>query len=298
MCAKRIPGTNTGDFNEITNRLTSRDFDILESLWKYKIMTAGMIQAEFFPSRHQAGARLLTLHELGLLERWRSPESKTYRYVLAWRGQCILALMRGDKPPTKQAGTHAAQHQFLSRNRPHTEGINAFFSRLHLSARNHPDVRIHRLKEDLWITGIVPDAQGDITWTDGTTLRFWLEHDRGTEILAYLARKIDEYKERDSRRSAQEASVLLIELPSERRLRNFLPIATKTWKAESIAWRSPRLTVGVCASTPAERICSNPESFPDAITNRHWHILGRATTHSLAELSSIAQEIRNQRTEI
>ncbi|RRS00182.1 replication-relaxation family protein [Glycomyces terrestris] len=298
MCAKRIPGTNTGDFNEITNRLTSRDFDILESLEKYKIMTAGMIEAQFFPSRHQAGARLLTLHELGLLERWRSPESKAYRYVLAWRGQCILALIRGDKPPTKLAGTHAAQHQFLSRNRPHTEGINAFFSRLHLSARNHTDVRVRRLNEELWITGIVPDAQGDITWADGTTLRFWLEHDRGTETLAYLAHKINGYKERDSRRPAEKASVLLIELPSERRLRNFLPIATKTWKDESIAWRSPRLTVAVCASSANERTCTNPETFRDAITNPHWHILGRTTTHSLAELPAIVQEIRNQRTEI
>jgi hypothetical protein len=50
MCAKRIPGTDTGDFNEITNRLTRRDFDILEALEKHKIMTAGMIEAMFFPS--------------------------------------------------------------------------------------------------------------------------------------------------------------------------------------------------------------------------------------------------------
>ncbi|GAB3999418.1 hypothetical protein GCM10029992_28140 [Glycomyces albus] len=82
MCAKRIPGTNTGDFNEITNRLTRRDFEILEALDTRKIMTAGMLEALFFPSRHQAGSRLLTLHEMGILERWRSPESKAYRYVL------------------------------------------------------------------------------------------------------------------------------------------------------------------------------------------------------------------------
>lgn len=91
MCAKRFLGTNTGDFNEITNRLTKRDFEILEALEKHKIMTASMIEAISFPSHHQAGARLLTLHELGVLKRWRSPESKAYRYVLAWRGQCILA---------------------------------------------------------------------------------------------------------------------------------------------------------------------------------------------------------------
>jgi hypothetical protein len=296
MCAKRIPGTNTGDFNEITNRLTRRDYDILEALEKHKIMTAGMIEAIFFPSRHQAGSRLLTLHELGVLERWRSPESKAYRYVLAWRGQCILALMKGEKPPTKQAATFAAQHQFLSRNRPHTEGINAFFSRLHYSARNHSDISVSRLEKDHWITGIEPDGKGEITWGEGTTLPFWLEHDRGTETLAYLARKIKSYRDRTDRNPDLRQSVLLIELPSERRLRNFLPIGTEVWKQDVHVWDNPTLVVAVCASNLNERTFIRPEDFPDAFTDRHWKILGSTGIHNLTELPAVARKIRSPNT--
>ncbi|MCD0442571.1 replication-relaxation family protein, partial [Glycomyces sp. A-F 0318] len=264
MCAKRIPGTDTGDFNEITNRLTRRDFDILEALEKHKIMTAGMIEAMFFPSRHQAGARLLTLHELGVVERWRSPESKAYRYVLAWRGQCILALIKGDKLPTKQAGTFQAQHQFLSRNRPHTEGVNAFFSRLYYSARNNSGIRVRWLAKDPWMLGIDPDGNGEISWQNGPVLPFWLEHDRGTETLGYLARKIKSYKEHTRRDSDARKSVLLIELPSERRLRNFLPVATEAWKADRPEWENPKLVVAACTSNQNERTFTHPEEFPNA----------------------------------
>jgi hypothetical protein len=292
MCAKRIPGTNTGDFNEITNRLTRRDFDILEALEKHKIMTAGMIEAIFFPSRHQAGARLLTLYELGLLERWRSPESKAYRYVLAWRGQCILALMKGDKPPTKQAATFAAQHQFLSRNRQHTEGINAFFSRLYYSARDRSDIQVRWLLKDLWMSGIDPDGNGEIIWQDGPVLPFWLEHDRGTETLGYLARKIKTYREHTNRYPSARNSVLLIELPSERRLRNFLPVATEVWKADLLDWDAPTLVVAVRASNLNERTFTHPEAFPDAFTVDHWHILDRTGTYNLTELPAVAREIR------
>jgi hypothetical protein len=180
-----------------------------------------MIEAISFHSRHQTGARLLTLHELGVVERWRSPESKAYRYVLAWRGQCILALMKGDKPPTKQAATFAAQHQFLSRNRPHTEGINAFFCRLYYSARGRSDIKVTEwLKRDEDFISIEPDGTGEVTWQDDQSLRFWIEHDRGTESLQYLARKIKSYKDKDHRYTNRRDTVLLFELSSERRLRN------------------------------------------------------------------------------
>lgn len=47
--SRRVPGTNTGNFDEIARRLTERDFAIIEMLAKHKIMTAGMLEALFFP---------------------------------------------------------------------------------------------------------------------------------------------------------------------------------------------------------------------------------------------------------
>lgn len=294
MCAKRIPGTNTGDFNEITNRLTRRDYEILKALATHKVMTAGMIEAIFFPSRHQAGDRLRTLHEMGALERWRSPESKAYRYVLAWRGQCILALIKGEKPPTKQAATFQAQHQFLSRNRPHTEGINAFFCRLYYSARGRSDVKVKEwLKRADDFLSIEPDGTGEVSWNDGQSLRFWLEHDRGTESLPYLARKIKAYKDKVRRYTNRRDTLLLFELSSERRLRNFLPVAREAWKADEPDWSTPNLVIGVSAANLNECTFTRPEEFRDAFEHRRWHILGRTGAHNLTELPAIAEQIKN-----
>jgi len=82
VAARRVPGKNTGDFNEIASRLMERDFAIIDTLSRHKIMTAGMLEALFFPSAHSAAARLLTLYEMGILARWRNPTSRAYRYVL------------------------------------------------------------------------------------------------------------------------------------------------------------------------------------------------------------------------
>jgi hypothetical protein len=201
--------------------------------------------------------------------------------------------VKGDKPPTKQAAIYAAQHQFLSRNRPHTEGVNAFFSRLYYSAKTRPDLRVRWLEKDLWMLGIDPDGRGEITWHDGQVLPFWLEHDRGTETLGYLARKVKTYKEHTRRYSDARKSVLLIELSSERRLRNFLPVTTDVWKADLLEWDNPTLVVAVRASNQNERTFTHPEEFPNAFNDRRWHILGWRGTHSPTELLAVAEEIRS-----
>lgn len=202
----------------------------------------------------------------------------------------------GRETPDEASSIFAAQHQFLSRNRPHTEGLNAFFSRLHYSARNHSEISVSRLEKDHWITGIEPDGKGEIAWGDGTTLPFWLEHDRGTETLAYLARKIKSYRDRTDRNPDLRRSVLLIELPSERRLRNFLPIGSEAWKQDVPDWDNPTLVVAVCASNLNERTFARQEQFPDAFTDRRWNILGWTGVYSLTELPAIPQEIRSPNT--
>ncbi|WP_133884182.1 replication-relaxation family protein [Glycomyces sp. NRRL B-16210] len=293
MNARRIPGTNTGNFNELTGRLTDRDFEIIHTLAKRKIMTAGMLEAVFFSSAHSAAARLLTLHEMGILARWRSPSSRAYRYVLDWRGQCVQAMRTDEKPPTKQAGTYKAQQMFMSTQRAHTEAVNAFFCRLHRGARNRPDVRVAKWDEPRYFPfGPRPDGSATLEWNDGNELHFMLEHDRGTETLQRLADKVESYKH-DARDSSGK-QVLLIEVISQGRLTNLIPAATAHWvDTRQYSWPT-KLTVAVSAATAAERSFISADGFPDPFDDRRWHVLGYDETYCLNELPHVADEIASR----
>lgn len=194
------------------SRLTERDFAIITALAKHKIMTATMIEALFFPLPHAAAARLLTLYEMGVLARWRSPSSKAYRYVLDWRGQSLQAMRDEEKPPTKAAATVKAQHLFVSAHRPHTEGINAFYCHLARAARARGDVDVAFTFDSYSaVSAMRSDANLTLTWNDGRTLWFWFEHDRGTETFERLADKVAAYKSVVKNYHYDEA-VLLIEV--------------------------------------------------------------------------------------
>lgn len=290
MCATRIPGTNTGDFNELTGRLTERDFAVIDALARHRVMTASMIEVLLFPSPHAASMRLLTLHELGILERYRSPGSRAYRYMLGWRGQCVHAARHGEKPPTRQAGTWKAQQYFMSAQRPHVEGVNAFFCRLQYSARRRGDVRLAEWLSEaehsaLWCRR--PDGTGKLVWDDGTSLRFHLEHDRGTETLERLADKIAGYKN-EYGKDREPEEVLLIEVISERRLNNFLPKAEDAWHAvKREGDLRTSLTVAVSAASEAEQTFTRPADHPDAITDRRWQVLGRPGLFALSDLPEV-----------
>lgn len=293
--SRRIPGTNTGDFDELASRLTERDFAIIATLAKHKIMTAGMVEALFFPSPHAAAARLLTLYEMGVLARWRSPSSKAYRYVLAWRGQCLQAMRDEEKPPTKQAATVKAQQLFVSAHRPHTEGINAFYCRLAHAARARGDVEVaFNFESYSAVSAMRSDANVTLTWNDGRTLWFWFEHDRGTETLERLADKVATYKS-IVKNYHYEQAVLLIEVPSPGRLANLLPRAADHWnKGEGPGIRPTRLTVAASAATQAERSFTLPETFPDPFEDRRWHVIGTGRVVNLGELPQVAETIANR----
>jgi hypothetical protein len=211
MCATRIPGTNTGDFNELSGRLTARDFAVIDALARHRVMTASMIEVLFFPSPHAASMRLLTLHELGVLERYRSPDSRAYRYMLGWRGQCVHAARHGEKPPSRQAATWKAQQYFLSSQRPHVEGINAFFCRLQYAAKMRGDVQLAEWRSESDRSDFLyrrPDGTGKLVWNDGRSLYFYFEHDRSTETLDRLAGKVSGYKSEYDRDREPEKALL------------------------------------------------------------------------------------------
>jgi hypothetical protein len=194
--------------------MTDRDFAIIETLAKHKIMTAGMLEALFFPSAHSAAARLLTLHEMGVLARWRNPASRAYRYVLDWRGQCLHAMRAEEKPPTRAAATFKAQQLFVSTQRAHTEGVNAFYCRLMRAARARNDVEISwEFESYSSLSSSRSDANVVINWRDGRRLDFWFEHDRGTETLERLADKVSRYKGTVGYFHLKKAVLLIVSSP-------------------------------------------------------------------------------------
>lgn len=295
MAARRTPGKNTGDFDEIAGRLMERDFAIIETLARHKIMTAGMLEALFFHSAHSASARLLTLYEMGVLSRWRNPSSRAYRYVLAWRGQYLHAMRTDEKPPTKANAAFKAQQHFLSAHRPHTEGINAFYCRLMRATRARGDVEVDwQFEPYSAYSGMRSDASVTLTWNDGRQLWFWFEHDRGTETLQRLADKVSSYKKHVSNHHYEKA-VLLIEVPTAGRLANLLPLATELWDESHLRnTRLSKLTVAASAATSAERTFTRPETFPDPFDDPRWIVLGRDLPASLGELPKISEEIANR----
>lgn len=292
--SRRIPGANTGSFDELASRLTERDFAIIAALAKHKIMTAGMLEALFFPSAHSATARLLTLHEMGVLARWRNSASRAYRYVLDWRGQCLQAMRAEEKPPTKAAATFKAQQLFVSANRAHTEGVNACYCRLARVARARGDVEVAWEFEDYnTYTSMRSDAKVTLEWRDGRRLWFWFEHDRGTETVQRLADKVGSYRAHVDYHQYEQA-VLLIEVPTPGRLANLLPLAETLWAGPGKYRPRTTLTVAASVAGEAERTFTRPETFPDPFDDPRWHVVGTGQVVSLAELPAVAEAIANR----
>lgn len=216
----RRRGTDTGTLAGLRRRLTERDFAIIDGLARHKVMTTGMLAMVYFSDRRRASARLSTLTELGILARTLLPGSLTWRYTLAWHGQTIHALEHGQRPPTKVAAELASHQITFSSQLAHKEAVNAFFARLHHAGRTRDFRLTEWLSESEAATefdNLRPDAAGTLTWDDGRELRFWFEHDRGTETLARLVAKLQRYPHRRSIHLAADR-VLLIETCGPRRL--------------------------------------------------------------------------------
>jgi len=137
-------------------------------------------------------------------------------------------------------------------------------------------------------------TQTSLTWNDGRRLEFWFEHDRGTETLQRLAKKVSSYKAHVEYHHYKKA-VLLIEVPTPGRLVNLLPLATEIWDESALRNTSlSKLTVAASAATEAERTFTRPETFPDLLDDQRWHVLGRELPVSFDELPAIAEEIANR----
>ncbi|PZG14882.1 hypothetical protein C1I98_39440, partial [Spongiactinospora gelatinilytica] len=185
---------------DLAERLTPRDAEILDAVWEHRVLTTDQLTAIFFPSVHRARHRLLALHELRALDRfrpWAPTGSRPWHWFLGPAGAHHLAAQRGITPAELRYRPDSAASIALSSRLTHQVGVNEFFTQLHATARRTKGSAVtawwpERRCAALWGDLARPDAYG--RWTeDGHTLDFFLEHDTGTEPLSRVVAKLDGY---------------------------------------------------------------------------------------------------------
>lgn len=132
------------------------------------------------------------------------------RHALGYSGARMIAAARAEKPPTPAAHAVMLERLECSPTLEHRLGVNGFFAALaaHRNPARYPDTAdVERLTQwwserqctdQFWTspiepTPIRPDGYG--CWEEnGRTVRFFLEHDTGTETLATVAAELSDYQ--------------------------------------------------------------------------------------------------------
>lgn len=188
-------------------QLTDRDRLLLDWLADHKVLTTFQICHALFGSLDFAQRRLLKLHRLGLVDRFRPLRagggSYPWHYVLDQLGAELVAGSRGEKPPRRGETVERMRRVATSRNLDHLLGLNQFFIDLAGYARVHPPARLERWWSEqrcaqpgafatAVISSVRPDGHG-IFAEDSRCLAFYLEWDRGGESQRVLAAKLADY---------------------------------------------------------------------------------------------------------
>lgn len=184
----------------LASRLTDRDRRIIRLVWDHRVLTTDQLRDLIFGATDPAQRRLLTLYRLGVLDRFRPLREKgsaPHHYVLGPMGAAVLAAERGIDPA--QLGYRRDRTLAVAHNQrlAHIVGVNGFFAALAAAARRHPDTALAEWRSErdcaaTWGRIVRPDGYG--WWKQGRAeIDFFLEYDRGTETLARLAAKLDDY---------------------------------------------------------------------------------------------------------
>ncbi|MEO3810732.1 replication-relaxation family protein [Sphaerisporangium sp. B11E5] len=232
---------------QLAARLTTRDRQLIRMVKDQRVLTAPQIAQIAFDTDDAARKRLLALHHIGALERFRPnlpPGMGTapYHYVLGPAGAAVLASEDGVDITTYGYRRDRTLAIAYSQRLHHTVGTNNIAAALHGFARRHPTAQLHTWwPEDrctsLWGDTARPDAYA--RWQeDDHTLDFFLEYDTGSEPLDRVVRKLDGYAILTE--ATQVVTPVLFWIQGERREANlrkklthhpahiFVPIATGT----------------------------------------------------------------------
>lgn len=193
-------------------RLVERDRWLLALLGEHQVLSTNQIAAVGFTSVRRAQDRLRALRQLGVVFAFRDSytgggTSQT-RYALGYLGARLIAAQRAENPPRPQAYQQRLERLGVWPKLGHQLGVNSFFCDLAAYARRHPETvrgadgvggltmwwSEQRCGEFFWnnATKLHPDGYG--CWEErGRAVRFFLEHDTGTESLTKVTRKLADY---------------------------------------------------------------------------------------------------------
>jgi hypothetical protein len=226
---RRIPpASNKPDPLSVYRRLTPRDRLLLSWLAEHYLLSTDQIHRALFSARRTAQMRLTVLHRLQVLHRFAfaaadgGPET-SFLYTLGAVGlrRHPTAFSDPDNLGLRapRSSTERAERIVHSRRLAHLLGVNQFFVDLHARTRTDPDSALLRWWSEQHATAvhsrakIFPDGHG-IWRSHGTTVGFFVEHDRDTENLARVVRKLQGY-ERLARYGPRYPVLLWV--PSQRR---------------------------------------------------------------------------------
>ncbi|MEO3806644.1 replication-relaxation family protein [Nonomuraea sp. B1E8] len=184
----------------LASRLTSRDRHLLRLVWTHKVLTSHQLARIVFNDPTTARHRLVKLHHIGVLDRFRPKPptgSAPWHYVLGESGAVVLAAEDGTEPAEFGYRRDRVLSIAYSQRLAHTVGTNDVFAHLYGTARRTSECHLHtwwteRRCATQWGTHVRPDAYG--RWTEnGHTIDFFLEYDTGTETIGRVVAKLDGY---------------------------------------------------------------------------------------------------------
>ena len=231
---------------DVASSLTDRDRHILRLIRWHRVLTTSQVQMMFFSDRNTAQHRMTRLYQLRLVERFRLPHAgreAEYHYVLDRLGAFVVAVMAApdlDREVKLRWRTDQALSIATSQRLAHTVGTNDLFVRLVAAGRHNPDAELVTWWGERYCKAnlgevVRPDGVG--VWREGeATVTFCLEYDRGTEPLARISAKADDYARLG--RAWGVAFWLLVVVPGPRRERGVRAALAGTGLAVATATRS------------------------------------------------------------
>lgn len=188
-------------------QLTDRDRLLLDWLADHRVLTTFQICHALFGSLDFAQRRLLKLHRLGLVDRFRPLRagggSYPWHYVLDQIGAEIVAASRELAPPRPGQTTERKRRIATSRTLDHLLGVNQFFTDLAGWGRTRVSSRLERWWPEqrcaepgafgtTLISPVRPDGHG--IFAEGRRrVAFFVEFDTGFEQHSVLLSKVSRY---------------------------------------------------------------------------------------------------------
>jgi len=227
----------------VASSATERDQLICVDLYEYRVLTTNQLFELHFTSLQRTRARLLQLHEMGVL--WRNRPrahlgSLPWHYTLDEIGAWIVAEHLGIEP--REVGYRDDRTRTLvdSPRLKHTRAANSFFTRMCYVARSTQSrVQVVDWRGETWCARrwqahVRPDGFARLE-DAGESLELLLELDLGTENRGRLEDKMERY--RVLARAATSPDVVLFCFPSEAREASArvvlggtaMPVATATF---------------------------------------------------------------------